>query len=146
MTIALASRYLAEREALQDTEFAAIPTKDGQPVTVSRGWTLAIVATDSAHRTAAVQFVEWLLAAERSAAWTKAAGRLPARRAALDVWGAGDEYAAFLRSQLDAAVYRPSGAGFLGTARWMQQAVRDVLTGTASADAAAQQAMQAAGS
>ncbi len=143
MTNALASRYLAERDALKDSGFAALPTMDGQAVTISRGWALAIVTTDAVHQAAATQFVEWLLAPEHSAAWTQAARRLPTRRSALDAWGTEEGYAAFLDTQLEAATFHPSGAGYVETARWLQQAVRDVLSGSASPEEAVEQALEA---
>ena len=146
MSNVLSTRYLVERAALEGSGFASLPTLDGNAVTVSQGWTLAVVATDGAHRAAAVQFVEWMLSPEHNAAWTQAAGRLPTREAALDVWGNEDEYRAFLRSQLAGAVSRPTGTASVQTARLLQQAVRGVLTGAATPEDAVEQALQAAGS
>jgi len=145
MSNALASRYLGERTSVADTAFAASPTRDGRTLTTSRGWALALVATDAAHQAASVQFIEWLLAPERSAAWSQAAGRLPTRNSALDLWGSEDDYYTFLRSQLQAAVFRPSGGDSIDTSRRLQQAVRAVLSGAASLEEAISKAMVGAG-
>ena len=146
MSNVYATRYLAEQEALKDSDFASLPTWDGRVVTLSRGWALAIVTADPAHQTAAAQFIEWLLAPENNAAWAQAAGRLPTRRSALYVWGTEDEYSTFLQEQLEAAVFRPSGPGYVEAAQRLQQAVSDVLTGAATPEEAARQALEAAGS
>lgn len=146
MSNAMASRYLAERASLKDTGFAPLPSRDGRVVTVTRGWALAVVTTDPARQAAAAQFIEWLLAPEHNAAWTQAAGRLPARRSALDVWGTGDEYHIFLRWQLESAAYRPGGSSYMDTAARLQRAVSDVLTGQATPDEAVKKALEPAGS
>jgi len=140
-----ASRYLAERESLKDSGFAPLPTWDGRVATISRGWALAIVTKDPGRQAAAAKFIEWLLAPEHSAAWTRAAGRLPTRRAALNAWGTEDDYYTFLRWQLEAAFYRPSGPDYMETAQRLQQAVRDVLTGAATPEEAVKRALGTAG-
>lgn len=142
MANALATRFLTERDSLPDSGFAALPSRDGQTVTISRGWALAIVSTDASRRAAAAQFVEWLLLPEHSAAWTQAAKRLPTRRSALAAWG-DDEYVNFLNGQLEAATFRPAGPSYSVAARWLQQAVRDVLNGVTTPDEAAQRAIEA---
>jgi multiple sugar transport system substrate-binding protein len=142
MANVLATRFLAERGSLPDSRFAALPSRDGRTITISRGWALAIVSSDAAHRAAAAQFVEWLLMPEHSAAWTQAAKRLPTRRSALAAWG-DDEYVAFLNGQLEAATFRPTGTSYTLAARWLQQAVRDVLNGAATPEEAAQRAVDA---
>lgn len=146
MTHVLASRYLQERRSLPDSSFAAIPTRSGEPVTIGQGWALAIATREPEQQRAAVQFVEWLLDPTNNAAWTMAARRLPARRSALAAWDGDDEYVEFLTGQLEAATFRPSGAGYVEIARLMHQAVRDVLTGVASPEEAAAAAVQALGS
>jgi len=142
MANVLATRFLAERGSLPDSRFTAVPTREGQAVTISRGWALAIVSSDAAHRAAAAQFVEWLFLPQHSGAWTQAAKRLPTRRSALAAWG-DDEYVAFLNGQLEAATFRPSGPSYAVAARWLQQAVRDVLNGAATPEEATQRAIDA---
>jgi maltose-binding protein MalE len=49
----------------------------------------------------------------------------------------------FLNGQLEAATFRPAGPGYTVAARWLQQAVRDVLNGAATPEEAAQRAIDA---
>lgn len=126
----LASRYLSERTRLPNLGFGPVPTMDGRPATISRGWTLAIVTADPARQAAAARLIEALLAVEVNGAWTQAAHRLPTRRSALDLWNQEDPYVSFLRWQLEAAVYHASGESFLKAAPVLARAQRDVLSGT----------------
>lgn len=145
MSNALASRYLAERALLRDTGFAPLPSRDGRVATVTRGWALAIVTTDPARQKAAARFIEWLLLPEHNAAWTQAAGRLPARRSALAVWGTEDDYYIFLRWQLESAAFRPGGSSYMDTGTRLQRAVSDVLAGQATPDEAVKKALEPIG-
>ncbi|MEA3460032.1 MAG: extracellular solute-binding protein, partial [Chloroflexota bacterium] len=52
-------RYLADRELLKDTNFATIPTRDGNVATLSHSWALAVVTEDPARQAIAAQVVEW---------------------------------------------------------------------------------------
>lgn len=102
-----ASRFLAEQWRLPHAGFAALPTRDGKPATVATGWALAVVTKDPARQAAATRFIQWLTQNERIAPWLRAARRLPASRAMLPPIVDDVEYAAFLREQLDQAVYLP---------------------------------------
>ncbi len=136
-------RYMADKGVLKNTAFAPIPTRDGAVVTIAQGWAWAVTTKDPARRDLAVQLIEWLLEPENSAAWSRAAGHLPTRRAAFEVWGTRDPYIAFLKGQLEAAHVRPSGPGWDEILAALQKAVRDVLTGQASPKEAAASALAA---
>lgn len=127
-----AQRYLAERSGLPASGYAQIPTEDGRTVTLGSGWCLAMTTDDQDRQGAAMQFMAWLLDPVRSGDWTKAAGRLPSRRAALDEWGTGDPYITFLREQLEAARYFHQGAEQDEMERALRQATLEILTGSAS--------------
>jgi ABC-type glycerol-3-phosphate transport system substrate-binding protein len=123
------ARYLGDRGLLKNTAFAAIPTRDGNVVTLSRGWALAMVTEDSGRQAAAAQLIEWLLSPENNANWNRAAGHLPTRQAAFDHLGTEDQYFPFAR-QLLANVYpRPTAAAYDKVGRALQRAVQDVLQG-----------------
>ena len=131
------ARYLADRALLKNTAFAAIPTRDGNVATLSKGWALAIVTEDSSRQAAAAQLIEWLLEPENNADWNLAAGHLPARQAAFDHLGTEDQYFPFVRQQLANVYPRPIAAAYDKMGRALQRAVQDVLQGEVSPQEAA---------
>lgn len=135
--------YLGHRDKLRNTSFASIPTWNGTVATMGRGSILVLIASDSTRQAAAKAFVNWFLDPERQAAWTRAAGRLPTRMAVLSLWDIKDDYTSFIRWQLAAAYYAPSAPEFDHLYGVLQQAVREVLTGSASPEEAARQAVAA---
>lgn len=136
----LASRYLQEREQNPGIDFGPTPVAGDQPATISRGWTLAITATDPERQAAALRLLETLVAARLNGEWSQAAQRLPTRRTALDLWDQEDLYVSFLRWQLESAAIHPSGASYLEAARILAQAQRDVLGGSLTAREATERA------
>jgi len=131
-------RYLADRGLLKNTAFAAIPTRDGDVVTLSQGWALAIVTEDPSRQAAAVQLIEWLLEPENNANWNLAAGHLPTRQAAFDHLGTEDKYFPFARQQLADVYPRPTDPAYEKISRALQRAVQDVLQGEVSPEEAAE--------
>jgi multiple sugar transport system substrate-binding protein len=136
-------RYLADRGLLKNTAFAAIPTRDGNIATLSKGWALAMVTEDSGRQTVAAQLIEWLLVPENNANWNLAAGHLPTRQAAFDYLGTEDQYFPFVRQQLANVYPRPMAAAYDKIGRALQRAVQDVLQGEASPEEAAGMVMTA---
>ncbi|HID87739.1 MAG TPA: extracellular solute-binding protein, partial [Anaerolineae bacterium] len=161
-------RYLTDRGLLRNTAFAAIPTRDGVVVTIGHGWAYALVARDPARQAAAAQFITWLMAPENLAAWNQAVLHVPPRRLALAAMATHrladhrrepgdalshirakasteersvDAYTEFLKGQLEKARVRPSGPSCNTLARVLQRAVQDVLTGAATPEEAAAQAV-----
>lgn len=137
-----AHRYLAERERAPSSAVAPIPAIDGPAPAISRGWVLALVATDPVRQTAAVDFLTQLMAPETNASWNRAAGYLPTRQGALASWEEPDSYTAFVEQQLQAARPRPTIPNYTRTAAALQKAVEAVLLGTATPEEAAAQVMQ----
>ena len=137
MTNVNSGLYLADRELLMYTQFASIPTRDGNVTTLSQGWAWAIVTSDPARQALAVQLIEWLMEPENSAEWNLTAGHLPTRRAAFEVLGSEDSYYPFLSKQLEGAHPRPAGAIYSNVARVLQQGVEKVMTGEATPQEAA---------
>jgi len=129
-------KYLADRGVLKNTSFAAIPTRDGNVVTLSKGWALAIVTEDSSRQAAAAQLIEWLLEPENNANWNRAAGHLPTRQTAFDHLGTEDQYFPFARQQLKSVYPRPMAAAYDKIGRALQRAVQDVLQGEVSPEEA----------
>jgi multiple sugar transport system substrate-binding protein len=146
MTETSAHRYLLERDSAPGTSVAGIPGINGPAAAINRGWALALVTSDPERQAAALQFAVDFLAPETAGRWNWAARSLPTRQAALDYWGSdagtADSYSAFAHQQLLAARPRPAIPNYAQTAAALQQAVEAVLTGTASPEEAAAQAVQ----
>jgi ABC-type glycerol-3-phosphate transport system substrate-binding protein len=78
---------------------------------------------------------------EAIAQWNRAAGYLPTRQSALSFWDEDDGYTPFVEQQLLEAQARPRLSNYTQVAAALQQAVEGVLTGEASPEEAAAQAM-----
>jgi ABC-type glycerol-3-phosphate transport system substrate-binding protein len=139
------AKYLADRGLLKNTSFAAIPTRDGNMGTLSKGGALAIVTEDPGRQAVAAQFIEWLLEPENNANWNLAAGHLPTRQAAFDYLGTADDYFPFVRQQLENVYPRPMASAYEKIGRALQRAVHDVLQGEASPQEAADAVITAIG-
>ena len=140
MTVVRAGRYWLEAD--ETMAAAPIPTKNGQPLGIARGWVLALVTEDPARQEFSMLLVDWLTAPDHSALWTQAAGYLPVTRSALRLWNVSEEERTVLRDLLEAAVAppRPGVMEIVGPA--MQQALESVLTGRATPQEAAASAVK----
>ncbi len=134
-------RYLSSRADLRDSTFAALPTENGDVVTMSRGWAFVIITPDPRRQAAAARLVEWLMAPQNLAGWSSATNHLPTRSAALRLAGWPMDYSNFLETQLENAFFRPSTPEFDRIARALQGAVSAVLTGQRSAADATSEVM-----
>jgi ABC-type glycerol-3-phosphate transport system substrate-binding protein len=137
------ARYLADRSILLSTGFAPIPTHDGKPVTISRGWVLAVVTQDPNRQVLAATLLEWLLSPLNNATWTQATRHLPTRRSAFEHLDQRDEYVPFAYQQLESAYPYHTAPGYEQMSRALQQAVQDVLGGQVTPNAAAAEVMAA---
>jgi ABC-type glycerol-3-phosphate transport system substrate-binding protein len=143
MTVVRARRYWLEAD---DTVApAAIPTRDGQPFSLARGWAIALVATEPARQAQALALLNWLIAAERSAQWTRAAGYLPGTRSALQQWAVSNADRMMLRNLLEAAAAAPRPEVLAEVGPIMQEAMEVVLSGQATPREAATDALESVG-
>ncbi len=142
MTQVSAHRYLADRAGLEGSAVAAIPAINGPAAPIGRGWVLALTASDAAHQSAALDFLLQVTAPDVSAAWTRAADYLPASQAALANWDQEDGYTRFIGQQLLAARPRPSLSNYAQVAGALQTAVEGVLSGAATPEEAAAEAIE----
>lgn len=139
------SFYLANREMLQNSKAAPIPTKDGELFTVARGWSIAMVTEVPSRQQKAVRFIQWFVAPDNNAYWSTAAMKLPTRYAAYSLLGEDDEYWQFTLKQLEIATPIPAFHGYDRIGRVLQQAVQEVLSGESTPEEAATAAVEAAG-
>jgi ABC-type glycerol-3-phosphate transport system substrate-binding protein len=148
LTIGRASRYLSTSASAAagaaTLNFARVPpiTGDLTPP-IGRTWNLALVARDPRRQALAIELIKYLSRADNAAAWTQAAHILPASAAALTLWGSDEEYAAFVRGELNRAVPPPSPAALDAVSPAFLSAIREVLIGRATPETAAQAAVEA---
>jgi ABC-type glycerol-3-phosphate transport system substrate-binding protein len=135
-----ASRFWLEAD--ETIAAGAIPTQSGQPLSIGRGWALAMVADDPTRQSLAVLLLDWLIAPDHNGQWTQAAGYLPGTQGALRIWDVSNAGRAVLRSVMEAAVPppRPEVMAVVGPA--MQEAVDSVLRGWATPEEAAATAVK----
>jgi ABC-type glycerol-3-phosphate transport system substrate-binding protein len=140
MTAVRATRYWLEAD--ETMAVAPLPTQSGQPISIARGWALAIVTQDPERQRLAMQLVDWLTAPNQNASWTQAAGYLPATRSALRLWTVSEQERTVLRSLLEAAMPPPRPVVIETIGPPMQQAVAALLRGHASPREAAAEAVE----
>jgi multiple sugar transport system substrate-binding protein len=141
LTHVSAHRYLLERGQLPDSAMAAIPGISGASNPISRGWALALVTNDPARQSVAIEFLSELMSPQTNAAWNEAARFLPTRQAAMATWNEEDSYARFAEQQLQAARPHPRVPNYSQVGVALQQAVEQVITGTATPEEAANEAV-----
>jgi len=141
MTAVRASRYWLEAD--ETMAAAPLPTKSGQPISIARGWALAIVTEDPERQNLAMQLVDWLTVPDHNAAWTQTAGYLPATRSALRLWQVSEEERTVLRDLLEAAMPPPRPVVMESIGPPMQQALTALMHGNASPQEAAADAVEA---
>ena len=136
MTVVRANRYWLEADETNETDeadetvaAAPIPTHDGQPFSIARGWAIAMVAGDPARQSLAMLLLDWLIAPNHSARWTQASGYLPGTRNALRLWSISSVDRATLRSVMEAAVPPPQPKALEIVGPAMQEALEAVLRG-----------------
>jgi ABC-type glycerol-3-phosphate transport system substrate-binding protein len=140
MTVVRAGRYWLEAD--ETMAAAPIPTKSGRPLSIARGWVVAMVAEEPARQDFAMLLIDWLTAPDHSALWTQAAGYLPVTRSALRLWNVSEEERTVLRDLLEAAMPPPRPTVMDATGPPMQQALESLLNGRATPEEAAASAIE----
>ena len=128
---------------LQNAQYADIPTRDGKPLTIGRGWALAIVTRDPAQQATALRLVEWLLSPANNAIWNQTVRYIPTRYTAFRVLEGSDAYYPFLQHLMEVAVPPPAFLEYDQLSRILQQSVVAVLRGEATPEKAAADAVDA---
>jgi multiple sugar transport system substrate-binding protein len=143
LTHVSAHRYLTDGDQRPGTAMAPIPTINGPGAAISRGWSLALIATEATRQSLAVEFMIQLMSPESVGAWNLAADYLPTRQAALESWDEEDSYTRFADQLLQTARPRPRIDNYTQVAAALQTAVENVITGAATPEEAAAQAIEA---
>lgn len=135
MAITWSSRYLGDEAA---TVLAApIPTIDGSPTTITKGWVIVLSNADPAKQSIALELAQTLTTEEFLGTWNYESGYFPPKPNALTFWPDSPELA--LASQILPSAYPALSQGeinLIGPA--LSQASLSVLKEEASPEQAAQ--------
>jgi ABC-type glycerol-3-phosphate transport system substrate-binding protein len=122
-----------------DTVAAALPTANGNPYTLARGWMWAVSSPDPDRQLASVKLAEFLSEGNYLGQWTALAGYLPTRSSALASWPASPLRA--LISQLVLSAEIVPGTEFTTVlSPALQEATIQVLKQQLDPDSAAKEA------
>ena len=125
MAVVRAGRYWLEAD--ETVAAAPIPTSNGQPLSIARGWVIAMVADDPARQALAMLLLDWLIAPDHNGPWTQAAGYLPGTHGALRMWNVSNVDRAMLHDVMEAAVPAPRPEVMATAGMAMQEALEAVL-------------------
>jgi multiple sugar transport system substrate-binding protein len=137
MAVTWASIYMENKlNAPADLKLAPLPTPDGAPFTLATGWSWALAGKDPERRILSVRLAEFLVEKEFLASWTYAAGYLPPRVDALQIWQDAN-----LRQMVEQISYSaqlmPPEDLISSTGPALEQAVVDVLKAQSDSQTAA---------
>lgn len=130
------SRYLAQRPA--GVAPALLPAAS-EPLSLADGWFWSLSNPDPARQALAAELAQFLSLSDFSASWTQAAGFLPARQSALELWQE-PELAALLGQVVATARPYPATDLLTSLGPALQEATIQVLKQQLEAAAAAEQA------
>lgn len=105
MVAAWISRAFDSRNV--DISAAPLPTANGEPFALVKGWVWAITTPHSDRASLAADLAEFLTTPEFLAQWSSAAGLLPARHSSLAAWTPDDKQALAIQIA-DAAIALPN--------------------------------------
>lgn len=132
------TQYLAGLAQVTSTRAGAIPTSDGKPAALARGWSWLLLAHDPDRQTAALALLNFLMSPANQGRYSEAAHYLPTQPAALALWASQDSgYPAFADQLLTNARPMPDSTARVAIGVAMQDALEAVvLNGVQPAQAA----------
>lgn len=133
--------WLTAQQQATALRFGPIPTADGNPRFLVRGWSYAIVTPDPARQSLAADLIAHLLSPARLSEWSQAAHRLPASAAALGLWPAND-YIFFAQDALNTGAPPPQLSQDANFMRALQRSALDVLASKADVETAVRTASE----
>ena len=142
LTHVSAHRYMTDGDQRPSTAMAPIPAINGAGAAIGRGWVQALVSSDAAHQSLAIEFMTQLMSPEALGAWNLAAGYLPTRKTALENWDEEDSFTRFAEQLLETAQARPRISNYTQVAAALQKAIEKVITGVATPEEAAAEAIE----
>ncbi|NWF69776.1 MAG: extracellular solute-binding protein [Chloroflexi bacterium] len=136
VVIVPASTYLTLTGHGEDLLYAPIPNAAGANITMLDGWMWVLVTSSADRQQRALDFITWMMDAERHAAFSAAVHRVPAQRSTLRLWH-DDAYGEFISALVENA-FLPLPESAATSARVLQNALSAVLLGQRTADEATQ--------
>lgn len=140
MAVVDSRRFWTEGD--REAEPAPIPTRDGRPMALARGWTIALVTTNPERQQRAMALAAWLLDPAWYGGWTQSTGYLPVTRSGLAAWGISGTQRETLTAILEGARAAPPPALRNRVGPPIRAAVEAVLRGRMSPREAATQTAQ----
>lgn len=129
-------QYLRDQPLLKRTRFAAIPTPDGETVTVARSWSWVIVTQEAERRQAAARYLTFMADSQWLGQWSIISYHLPTRRSSLNAIQ-DEAFRAFVEDQLLHASPYPASPVYPQMQAVLARAVEDVLDGITTPERAA---------
>ncbi len=129
------STYLASSPQQMGTVAAPPITGTGETLTYLDGWLWVMFTSDPDRQARAWRLLEWLMRAERQAAFAQAVNQVPSLEPALALWNPGD-YSTLMHALLENEMPLLAGTT-LPAAEALQAALEAVLNGEQSAAEAA---------
>jgi ABC-type glycerol-3-phosphate transport system substrate-binding protein len=121
-------------------EFAPIPTLSGTDVTMLDGWMWVMTTTNAERQVLALEFIDWMMDAQRHGDYGAAVHMVPSQRTTLRLWENAD-YRDFV-DQLLTNAYLPLSESAATNARALQNALASVLLGQRTAEEATQDVLE----
>lgn len=132
-----ASTYLSEIADDEARLFAsAIPTANGNPITLMNGWVWIVTAKTADKQEIAYRFIEWMMGNSRQAAYAQSINLLPSQRGALTQMVLSNADVALFSDLLSNAVLMPTDNNTGAVARAIQTAFASVISGNMTAEEA----------
>jgi ABC-type glycerol-3-phosphate transport system substrate-binding protein len=119
----MSNYFLSEEEGIA---MAAVPTSDGAPFTLARGWVWALSTNQDPRKELAIELAEFLTENNFLASWNQAAGYLPPRPSSVRTW-TNDELKIITSQIANSATLMPSSDIVTSLGGPLQQATVQVL-------------------
>jgi ABC-type glycerol-3-phosphate transport system substrate-binding protein len=132
------SAYLQLHETDERLRIAPIPSATGQPAAVLDGWMWILIPSEVEQHNLGARYINWMLDAERQAAYARQVYRVPSRTAAIQRGLVSNADVDAYLQLLDNPVLPISESDGGTLARSMQEALSSVLTKEHTADDATQ--------
>lgn len=127
--------FLERRDSIPNARPVSIPTPDGTPITALDGWLWVVTTANPERHQRVSAFLAWMMRVGQHSLFTETLGLLPSQTRALRLWD-DREYAEFAQDLLTTAILVPDAQRNNSASLALQEALVDVLEGTAPETAA----------
>jgi ABC-type glycerol-3-phosphate transport system substrate-binding protein len=124
-------RALADSD--QQLAFAAVPTFNGESITLADSWMWVLVTNDPQQQAVAGRFLNWMMDSGRHSSYAQVLMMPPSQRSSLRRWQIDLVETGLITQLMNGALNTQPEISALSRARALQAALIDVLTGNATA-------------